>query len=71
MRNLALLIEVLDEALRLLPPTVPTFTKLKTYEPLLDIRRRKRPDANGLKTRRSKAFNTTTRGLDDEVRKTT
>jgi len=71
MRNLALLIEVLDEAMRLLPPTVPTFTKLKTYEPLLDIRRRKRLDANGLKTRRSKAFNTTTGGLDNEVRKTT
>lgn len=71
MRNLALLIEVLDEAMRLLPPTVPTFTKLKTYEPLLDIRRGKRPDAHGLKTRRSKAFNTTTRGLDDEMRTTT
>jgi hypothetical protein len=71
MQNIALLIEVLDEAMRLLPPTVPTFTTLKTYEPLLDIRRRKRVDAHGLKTRRSKAFNTTTRGLDDEVRKAT
>jgi hypothetical protein len=71
MRNLALLIEVLDEAMRLLPPTVPSFTELKAYEPLLDIRRRKRTDAHGLKTRRSKAFNTTTRGVDDEVRKTT
>jgi hypothetical protein len=57
MRNLALLIEVLDEALRLLPPTVPTFTKLETYEPILNIRRGKRVDANGLKARRSKAFN--------------
>jgi hypothetical protein len=71
MRNLALLIEVLDEAMRLLPPTVPSFTELKIYEPLLDIRRRKRVDAHGLKTRRSKAFNTTTRGVDDEVRTTT
>jgi hypothetical protein len=71
MKNLALLIEVLDEAMRLLPPTVPSFTELKTYEPLLDIRRRKRVDAHGLKTRRSKAFNTTTRGVDDEVHKTT
>jgi valyl-tRNA synthetase len=54
----ALLIEVLDEALRLLPPTVPTFTKLKIYdEPIPNIRRRKRVDANGLQTRRSKAFN--------------
>lgn len=71
MRNLALLIEVLDEAMRLLPPTVPTFTKLKTYEPIPNLQRRKRADAHGLKTRRSKAFNTKTRGLDDEVRKTT
>jgi len=71
MRNMALLIEVLDEAMRILPPTIPVFTKLKTYEPILDIRRGKRVDAHGLKTRRSKAFNTTTRGLDDEVRKTT
>jgi hypothetical protein len=54
----ALLIEVLDEALRLLPLTVPSFTKLKIYdEPIPNIRRRKRIDANGLKTRRSKAFN--------------
>jgi hypothetical protein len=57
MRNLALLIEVLDEAMRLLPPTIPSFTKLKTYEPLPNLRRRKRTDANGLQTRRSKAFN--------------
>jgi hypothetical protein len=57
MRNLALLIEVLDEAMRILPPTVPSFTKLKIYEPLPNLRRRKRVDANGLKTRRSKAFN--------------
>ena len=54
----ALLIEVIDEALRLLPPTVPSFTKLKIYdEPIPNIRRRKRVDAHGLKTRRSKAFN--------------
>jgi len=58
MRNIALLIEVLDEAMRLLPPTVPSFTKLKIYdEPIPNLRRRKRIDANGLKTRRSKAFN--------------
>jgi hypothetical protein len=54
----ALLIEVLDEALRLLPITVPSFTKLKIYdEPIPNIRRRKRIDANGLKTRRSKTPN--------------
>ena len=53
MRNMALLIEVLDEAMRLLPPTVPSFTKLKLYEPILNIRREPRVDAHGLKTRRS------------------
>jgi hypothetical protein len=47
MRNIALLIEVLDEAMRILPPTVPVFTKLKTYEPILDIQRRQREDACG------------------------
>jgi hypothetical protein len=47
------LIEVLDEALRLLPPTVPAFTKIKVYEPILNIRREPRVDAHGLKTRRS------------------
>jgi hypothetical protein len=58
MRNMALLMEVLDEAMRLLPPTIPAFTKLKIYdEPLPNLRRRKRTDANGLQTRRSKAFN--------------
>ena len=58
MRNMALLMEVLDETMRLLPPTVPSFTKLKIYdEPIPNLRRRKRVDANGLKARRSKAFN--------------
>jgi hypothetical protein len=58
MRNIALLIEVLDEAMRILPPTIPSFTKLKIYdEPIPNLRRRKRTDANGLQTRRSKAFN--------------
>jgi hypothetical protein len=61
----ALLIEVLDEALRLLPPTVPSFTKLKLYdEPIPNIRRRKRVDANGLKTRRSKALDAKPSGLE-------
>ena len=55
MRNIALLIEVLDEAMRILPPTVPSFTELKIYdEPIPNLRRRKRADAHGLKTRRSK-----------------
>jgi hypothetical protein len=44
---MALLIEVLDEAMRLLPPTIPVFTKLKTYEPILDLQRRRRQDARG------------------------
>ena len=64
MKNLALLIEVLDEAMRLLPPTVPTFTRLETYEPILNIQRRKRANANGLKARRSKAFDSTKRRVD-------
>jgi valyl-tRNA synthetase len=50
----ALLIEVLDEALRLLPPTIPSFTKLKMYEPLINMQQIKRISANGLKTRRIK-----------------
>jgi hypothetical protein len=57
MRNVALLMEVLDETMRLLPPTIPSFTKLKIYESIPNLRRRKRTDANGLQTRRSKAFN--------------
>ena len=57
MRNMALLVEVLDETMRLLPPTVPSFTKLKIYESIPNLRRRKRVDANGLQTRRSRAFN--------------
>lgn len=50
----ALLVEVIDEALRLLPPTVPSFTELKMYEPLTNMQKRKRIIANGLKTRRIK-----------------
>jgi hypothetical protein len=61
---MALLMEVLDETMRLLPPTIPSFTKLKIYEPIPNIRRRKRIDANGLQTRRSKAFNAKPWGLD-------
>jgi hypothetical protein len=48
------LIEVLDEALRLLPPTVPAFTKVNVYEPILNLRRESRVDAKGLQTRRSR-----------------
>jgi hypothetical protein len=47
-------IEVLDEALRLLPPTVPSFTKLKSYESVPNLRREPRANAKGLYTRRSK-----------------
>ena len=59
-----LLLEVLDEALRLLPPTVPSFIKLKTYEPIPNLRRRKRVDAHGLKTRRSTPNRNGTQWLD-------
>jgi hypothetical protein len=48
-----LLLEVLDEALRLLPPNVPSFTKLNKYEPVPNLRRKPRPNASGLKARRS------------------
>lgn len=65
MKNIALLIEVLDEAMRLLPPTIPSFTKLKRYdEPIPNLRRRKRADAHGLKTRRSGASDKKPTGLD-------
>jgi hypothetical protein len=54
MRNAdKLLIEVIDEALRLLPPSIPSFTKLTKYEPVSNLRREPRPDAGGLKARRS------------------
>jgi valyl-tRNA synthetase len=53
-RSHAVLIEVLDEALRLLPPTVPSFTELKMYEPLTNMQQRKRISANGFKTRKIK-----------------
>jgi hypothetical protein len=48
-----LLLEVLDEALRILPPNVPSFTKLTKYEPISSLRRKPRADAHGLKARRS------------------
>jgi hypothetical protein len=41
-QSYALLIEVLDETMRILPPTVPTFTKLKMYDaPILNLREKK------------------------------
>jgi hypothetical protein len=51
--NYLQLIEIVDEALRLLPPTMPEFRKLTIYEHIRDIRRAKRKDASGLKARRS------------------
>lgn len=48
-----LLLEVLDEALRLLPPTVPSFTRLNNYESVPNLRRKPRAHASGLKARRS------------------
>ncbi len=47
------LIAIIDETLRLLPPTIPEFRKLTSYEPVCDLRRAKRKDASGLKARRS------------------
>ena len=45
--------EIVDEVLRRLPPDIPTFTKLTKYEPVPNLRRKPRPDASGLKARRS------------------
>ena len=51
----ALLIEVLDEALRLLPPTVPTFTKLKIYaEPIPNLQPRKVTNVRERRSNRTK-----------------
>jgi hypothetical protein len=51
----ALLIEVLDEALRLLPPTVPTFTKLKIYaEPTPNLQPRKVTNVRERRSNRTK-----------------
>ena len=51
----ALLIEVLDEALRLLPPTVPVFTKLKIYaEPTTNLQPRKVTNVRERRSSRSK-----------------
>jgi hypothetical protein len=51
----ALLIEVLDEALRLLPPTIPVFTKLKIYaEPTPNLQPRKVTNVRERRSDRSK-----------------
>jgi hypothetical protein len=54
-RSHALLIEVLDEALRLLPPTIPTFTKLKIYTaPTPNLQPRKVTNVRERRSDRSK-----------------
>jgi len=45
--------EVIDEALKLLPPTIPKFTDIKNFSNVPNIRREQRPDAKGSKARRS------------------
>jgi len=47
--------EVVLETLRHLPPTMPEFTKITQYAYIPSLRREPRPDAKGLKARRSKA----------------
>jgi len=47
------LVEIVDEALKHLPITIPKFSNLKSFSNVPDIRREQRIDANGLKTRRS------------------
>jgi hypothetical protein len=51
--NYLQLIAIIDETLRLLPPTMPEFRKLTSYEPVCNLRRAKRKDASGFKARRS------------------
>jgi hypothetical protein len=45
--------EIVLEALKYIPPTVPEFGKLTQYAPVPSLRREPRPDAKGLKARRS------------------
>ena len=45
--------EIVDEALKLLPPTIPKFANLESFSNVPNIRRKQRVDANGLKARRS------------------
>jgi len=47
------LIEIVDEALRLLPPTIPKFASLESFSNVPNIRREQRANANGFKARRS------------------
>jgi hypothetical protein len=47
--------EIVLETLRFLPPTIPEFGKLTNYVVVSNLRREPRPDAKGLKARRSKA----------------
>ena len=51
----ALIIEVIDEALRLLPPTIPVFTKLKIYdEPTPKLQPRKVTNVRERRSNRTK-----------------
>jgi len=55
MRNAdKLLLEVLDEALRLLPPKMPTLSRLKSFTPVTSISKvtRRTPSFNAYKVRR-------------------
>lgn len=45
--------EIVTEALKHIPPTIPEFGKLTSYAPVSNLRREQRPDAKGLKARRS------------------
>ena len=45
--------EIVDETLKLLPPTIPKFNGLKSFSNVPNIRREQRSNANGLKARRS------------------
>jgi hypothetical protein len=45
--------EIVAEALKHLPPTVPEFGKITNYASVPNLRREPRVNANGLKARRS------------------
>ena len=47
--------EIVLEALKHLPPTIPEFGKLTNYAAVSNLRRESRTNANGLQARRSKA----------------
>ena len=63
-RNYLQLEEIVTEALKHLPPTIPEFKKIKNFSNVPNIRREQRVNANGLKARRSTPNRKLKGGLD-------